>query len=89
MKKNTGVISACQKIVLRKNDGTQTVTLPDEARFPDGVKEVLVRVVGPERVLSPVDRAWDTFFLSEERVTDDLMTGRAGQKQREREPFDP
>ena len=76
-----------RKAVLR-NNGTQTIALPDEARFPDGVKEVLVRVVGPDRVLSPVDRAWDTFFLSEERVTDDFMTGRAGQKQREREPFD-
>ena len=76
-----------RKAVLR-NKGTQTIALPDEARFPDGVKEVLVRVVGPDRVLSPVDRAWDTFFLSEERVTDDFMTGRTSQKQREREPFD-
>ena len=76
-----------RKAVLRDN-GAQTIALPDEARFPDGVKEVLVRVVGPDRVLSPVDRAWDTFFLSEERVTDDFMTGRADQKQREREPFD-
>ena len=38
-----------------KNNGTQTVTLPDEVRFPDNVKEVIVRVVGPDRVLSPVD----------------------------------
>ncbi len=71
-----------------RNNGTQAVTLPDEARFPDSVKEVIVRVVGSDRVLSPVDRAWDAFFLSEERVTDDFMTERAGQQQREREPFD-
>ena len=71
-----------------KNNGTQTVTLPDEVRFPDNVKEVIVRVVGPDRVLSPVDHTWDTFFLLEEHVTDDFMTERDSQEQQEREPFD-
>jgi len=71
-----------------KNNGTQTVTLPDEARFPDNVKEVIVRVVGPDRVLSPVNRTWDAFFLSEEHVTDDFMTERDSQEQQERESFD-
>ena len=71
-----------------KDNGTQTVTLLDEVRFPDSVKEVVGRAVGPDRVLSPVSRAWDAFFLSEERVTDDFMTERAGRNQREREPFD-
>lgn len=71
-----------------KNNGTQTVTLPDEARFPDSVKEVIVRVVGSDRVLSPVGHAWDAFFLSEERVTDDFMVERDSQEQQEREPFD-
>ena len=71
-----------------KDNGTQTVTLPDEVRFPGNVKEVIVRVVGPDRVLSPVDHTWDTFFLSEEHVTDDFMTERDSQEQQEREPFD-
>lgn len=71
-----------------KKNGTQTVTLPDEACFPDDVKEVIVRVVGRDRILSPVDHAWDMFFLSEERVTDDFMTERDSQEQQEREPFD-
>ena len=71
-----------------KNNGTQTVMLPDEARFPDNVKEVIVRVVGPDRVLSPVNRTWDAFFLSQECVTDDFMAERDSQKQQEREPFD-
>ena len=75
-------------LVLR-NNGTQTVTLPDEARFPDSVKEVIVRVVGPDRILSPVDHAWDAFFLSEERVTDGFMVERDTQEQQEREFFDP
>ena len=72
-----------------KNNGTQTVTLPDEVRFPDNVKEVIVRIVGHDRILSPVGHAWDSFFLSKERVTDDFMSERASQEQPEREPFDP
>ncbi len=32
--------------------------------------------------------AWDSFFLKEEGVTDDFMSERASQEQREREPFD-
>ncbi len=71
-----------------RSSGTQVVTLPDEVCFPDGVKEVIVRVVGHDRILSPVDHAWDTFFLSGERVTDDFMTERTSQVQPEREPFD-
>lgn len=76
-----------KRLALRKSHGTQIVTLSDEVRFPDGVKEVMVRVVGSDRVLSPVDRTWNTFFLSEEHVTDDFMTERDGQEQQERESF--
>ena len=71
-----------------KNNGTQIVTLPDEARFPDGVTEVVVSRVGHDLVLSPVGHAWDSFFLEGEGVTGDFMTERASQQQREREPFD-
>lgn len=46
-----------------------------------------VRVVGKERILSPVDNTWDSFFTSEEAVSDDFMTERASQEQQEREPF--
>ena len=70
-----------------RNNRTQAVRLPAGTHFPDDVKEVIVRVVGHDRILSPVDHAWDTFFLSEERVTDDFMTERAGQRQPERESF--
>lgn len=69
------------------NNRTQAVRLPTETRFPENVKKVTVRVVGQDRVLSPVESSWDSFFLSEERVTDDFMTERASQKQQEREAF--
>ena len=69
------------------NNRTQAVRLPAETRFPENVKKVTVRVVGQDRVLSPIENGWDSFFLSEERVTDDFMTERASQEQREREAF--
>ena len=69
------------------NNRTQAVRLPADTRFPDEVKQVNVRVVGKDRVLSPVGSAWDSFFLSEERVSDDLLEERASQEQAEREAF--
>ncbi len=69
------------------NNRTQSVRLPADTRFPAGVKKVTVRVVGHDRVLSPVDSTWDSFFLSGEGVTDDFMTERASQEQQEREAF--
>ena len=69
------------------NNRTQAVRLPADTRFPDDVKQVNVRIVGKDRVLSPVDNTWDSFFLSEERVGDDFMEERAAQEQSEREAF--
>ena len=70
------------------NNRSQAVRLPAEARFPDSVKKVQVRVVGAERVITPVAHAWDSFFLPEAQAasaTDDFMADRAGQHQAERE----
>ncbi len=69
------------------NNRTQAVRLPAETRFPDEVKNVMVRVQGKDRILSPVEHVWDGFFLSENETTEDFMTERATQKQGEREAF--
>ena len=69
------------------NNRTQVVRLPAESRFPDGVKKVTVRVLDHDRVLSPVDKTWNNFFLSEEHMTDGFMTERAFQDQHEREAW--
>ncbi len=69
------------------NNRTQAVRLPAESRFPDSVKRVTVRVVGQDRILSPIESTWDSFFLSGQRVTDDFMTERATQDQAKREDF--
>ncbi|MFC4364651.1 type II toxin-antitoxin system VapB family antitoxin [Salinispirillum marinum] len=69
------------------NNRTQAVRLPADTRFPDQVKKVNVRVVGHDRILSPIENTWDTFFLADVSVTDDFMTERAAQEQSEREAF--
>jgi antitoxin VapB len=69
-----------------ENNRTQAVRLPRETRFPKTVKKVIVRVVGNTRVISPVKKPWDDFFLSqEEGVSEDFMEERASQQQGERE----
>lgn len=70
-----------------ENNRTQAVRLPADSRFPEGVKRVNVRVVGSDRILSPVEKSWDSFFLSDQKVTNDFMTERTSQEQKEREAF--
>ncbi|MCM8527587.1 MAG: antitoxin [Lentisphaeraceae bacterium] len=70
-----------------KTNKTQAVRLPIDSRFPEDVKKVTVRVVGNERILTPVDNSWDSFFKGDLEVSDDFMQERASQDQNEREPF--
>lgn len=70
-----------------KNNSTQAVRLPVEARFPEHVKKVTVRVVGHDRILTPVQHSWDSFFVQDTHVSDDFMTERASQQQSDREAF--
>jgi len=69
------------------NNQMQSVCLPADTRFPDTIKKVFVRVVGKDRILSPIDQSWNSFFLSSDTVSDDFMVQRASQKQSEREAF--
>lgn len=69
------------------NNRSQAVRLPAETRFPEEVKKVSVRVVGKERILAPIENTWDSFFLSDQSVSDDFLTERASQDQSEREAF--
>lgn len=69
------------------NNRTQAVRLPADSRFADDVKKVNVRVLGNERVLTPIDQTWGSFFSSEEGVTEDFLESRGIQTQTERESF--
>ena len=67
------------------NNRTQAVRLPAEARLPDEVKKVVVRIRGRERIITPIESTWDNFFLSGPAVTDDFLSERGVQKPVERE----
>jgi antitoxin VapB len=71
-----------------ENKKKQMVRLPIDAHFPQGVKQVNVRVIGADRVLSPVDKTWDSFFLSENKASEDFLNERAIQEQVDRESLD-
>ncbi len=68
-----------------ENNRTQAVRLPADTRFPEGIKKVNVRVLGKDRIISPVENSWDSFFMAGETVTDDFMDERASQEQAPRE----
>ena len=67
------------------NNRTQAVRLPVDVRLPEGVQKVVIRVRGNERIISPVNQSWDSFFLNGPVVSDDFMSERASQDQPERE----
>jgi antitoxin VapB len=48
---------------LFRNGGSQAVRLPKDCRFPDDQNEVVVRKVGRQVVLEPVDE-WPAAFLA-------------------------
>jgi len=70
-----------------QHNNSQAVRLPAEARFPERVKEVSIRIVGQDRILTPVANTWDSFFLQSEVVTEDFTLELANQEQQERERF--
>lgn len=67
------------------NNRSQAVRLPADMRLPASVKRVQVRSLGNERIISPVDQTWDSFFLNGPKVSEDFMTERPSQAQAERE----
>jgi antitoxin VapB len=69
------------------NNRSQAIRIPAELRLPDHVKRVDVRARGMERIITPLEHTWDSFFLGEETAPDDFMATRADQQQGEREPL--
>ena len=56
-----------------KNNRAQVVTIPLEFRFPEGMKDVYIRKVGDEVILSPRPTNWQSFLTSDLRASDDFM----------------
>lgn len=74
-----------QEAAIFMTNKTQAVRLPANVRFADSVKKVMVRVIGNERILTPIDQTWDSFFFSDNYVSDDFMAERGESIQSERE----
>ena len=64
---------------------SQAVRLPAEVRFSEEIKKLSVRVLGCDRILSPLNQSWDSFFLNDQAVSDDFMNKREITFQPERE----
>ena len=58
-----------------KNNRAQVVTIPLEFRFPEDMKEVFIRKVGDDVILSPRPKDWSGFLASKVRASDDFMEG--------------
>lgn len=72
-----------------ENNKTQAVRLPVSVRFAPQVKKVIIRSVGPDRIITPVENSWDSFFMNPEAIaSDDFMAQRAEQTETPRESFD-
>jgi antitoxin VapB len=69
-----------------KNNRAQVVTIPLEYRFPEGMKEVFIRKVGEDIVLSPRPTDWSGFLASDVRVSDDFIPDVGDLPVQEREP---
>ncbi len=64
-----------QKARIGKNNRAQIVTIPLAYRFPEGMKEVFIRKVGDDIVLSPRPTDWRDFLAGDVRVSDDFAPG--------------
>jgi len=67
------------------NNRSQAIRLPADMRLPAFVKRVSVRARGLERIITPVENTWDSFFHETEAVPEDFMPERASQEQAPRE----
>jgi antitoxin VapB len=72
-----------------ENNKSQAVRLPVSVRFDSTVKKVFIRTLGKDRIITPVENTWDSFFLSPETsVSDDFLNERPEQTETARESFD-
>ena len=66
---------------------SQAVRLPRAVAFPNGVHQVEIIKLGHSRLVTPVGRRWDEFFVNGPRASDDFMSEREQQSMEQREPL--
>jgi antitoxin VapB len=66
---------------------SQAVRLPKALAFPEGVHQVEIIRLGNSRLITPVGRRWDEFFVNGPEVSGDFLSERDQPPALEREPF--
>ena len=66
---------------------SQAVRLPKAVAFPAGVHQIEIIRLGNSRLITPVGRRWDEFFVNGPRVSEDFMSERDQPSAAEREPL--
>ena len=66
---------------------SQAVRLPKAVAFPEGMHQVEVIRLGNSRLITPVGRRWDEFFVNGPQVSEDFMNERDQPSAEEREPL--
>ena len=75
------------KSTIFKSNKSQAVRLPKAVAFPEDVRQVEVIKLGSARLIIPVGRRWDEFFLNRPHISDDFLNDRDQGIVEEREPL--
>jgi len=68
-----------------RNNRTQAVRLPKAVAFPETVARVDIRVVGDQRILTPVAPTWRDWAARRQGVDPDFLADRAQGSTEERD----
>jgi antitoxin VapB len=79
--------SAIRRAAIFRNGANQAVRLPQELRFPEGVKEVQIRQQGASLLISPIKPDWASFFALNIKVPNDFLERRDDTPSQSREPL--
>jgi len=79
--------AAPRRASIFRNGVNQAVRLPQEFRFPEGVRDVQIRKQGDSLVITPARRSWASFFASKVAVPDDFLAARNDLPPQRREPL--
>ncbi len=66
---------------------SQAVRLPKAVAFPADVHQVEIVKVGTSRIVTPVGKRWEDFFIAGSRPSEDFMTEREQPAAEDRETF--
>ncbi len=70
-----------------RSNRSQAVRLPKAVAFPEDVHRVEIIQIGQARLITPVGRRWDDFFLNGPDVSEDFISERVQPPAEEREPL--